>query len=91
MDKQQKIVRFYGNVQGVGFRYAACRTAGLYDVTGYVRNLDDGSVECVAEGPSQDVDDFLADLTQRMGQYIRRQTQQTAPYSGQFNGFDVRH
>jgi acylphosphatase len=45
MDKQQRTVRFSGMVQGVGFRYTACRIAGRYDVTGYVKNLHDGSVE----------------------------------------------
>ena len=37
-------------MQGVGFRYAAREVAGECPVTGWVRNLADGSVEIVAKG-----------------------------------------
>ena len=40
----------YGRVQGVGFRYFTGRMAEAFDVTGYVRNAEDGSVEIVASG-----------------------------------------
>lgn len=48
----------YGAVQGVGFRYWAVREAAAFKVTGYVRNLYDGSVEAVLEGPRDDVSGF---------------------------------
>ncbi|UCH78325.1 MAG: acylphosphatase [Candidatus Coatesbacteria bacterium] len=44
-----------GAVQGVGFRYWAVREAGKYAVAGYVRNLPDGRVEVVLEGPPEEV------------------------------------
>jgi acylphosphatase len=47
-----------GAVQGVGFRYWAVREAAAFDVRGYVRNLRDGSVEAVLEGPRDDVSGF---------------------------------
>ena len=40
----------HGSVQGVGFRFAACEAAAERSVTGWVRNLPDGSVEIVALG-----------------------------------------
>ena len=40
----------HGSVQGVGFRFAACQAAADCRVTGWVRNLPDGSVELVAQG-----------------------------------------
>ncbi|HDR90226.1 MAG TPA: acylphosphatase [Bacteroidetes bacterium] len=39
-----------GRVQGVGFRYSAMQKARELDLTGYVRNLPDGSVLIEAEG-----------------------------------------
>ena len=40
----------YGSVQGVGFRYSTQREALRLGLTGYARNLDDGSVEVLACG-----------------------------------------
>jgi acylphosphatase len=40
----------HGSVQGVGFRFAAREAASACSVTGWVRNLPDGSVEIVAQG-----------------------------------------
>lgn len=90
MSQEQRIVHFDGDVQGVGFRYAACRVAESYEVTGYVRNLPDGRVECLAEGTPEEIDAFLRELTRHMGHYIRRTTQQSQPYSGAYKSFTVR-
>jgi acylphosphatase len=51
-----------GNVQGVGYRFFAQRAAARHQVTGYVKNLDDGRVEALAEGPARDVESFKHDL-----------------------------
>ena len=40
-----------GRVQGVGFRWFVMREATRLDLAGYVRNLPDGTVEVVAQGP----------------------------------------
>jgi acylphosphatase len=45
-----------GLVQGVSFRDACRRTAERQGVSGWVRNLPDGSVEAVFEGPAEAVD-----------------------------------
>lgn len=51
-----------GLVQGVGFRYFTQRSAARHQVLGYVRNLEDGRVEAVAQGNEKSVKDFLEDL-----------------------------
>jgi len=45
-----------GRVQGVFFRDACRRLAQQRGVAGWVRNLPDGRVEAVFEGPAEDVD-----------------------------------
>jgi len=51
-----------GEVQGVGYRYFAQRSAARHQVHGYVRNLDDGRVEALAEGSPNAVEEFKHDL-----------------------------
>jgi acylphosphatase len=54
----------HGEVQGVGFRFNARSTARHLGVSGYTRNLPDGTVEVDAEGSEAAVQrmlDWLAD------------------------------
>jgi acylphosphatase len=44
-----------GRVQGVFFRDTCRRLAEQHGVAGWVRNLPDGRVEAVFEGPAEDV------------------------------------
>ena len=48
-----------GRVQGVAFRANCQRQATVLGLTGWVRNLWDGSVEALFEGPSEAVDAML--------------------------------
>lgn len=48
--------RFYGRVQGVGFRYRAQQAARSLGITGWVTNLYDGSVEMEAQGREEELD-----------------------------------
>jgi len=52
-------VRVYGVVQGVGFRFWTMGKADELALKGVVRNLDDGSVSIVAEGPEEQVQQLL--------------------------------
>jgi len=55
-------VLFYGEVQGVGFRGYVKKLAEELGVTGYVRNLPDGSVEVIAEGEEYVVENFVNEI-----------------------------
>lgn len=57
--------KFYirGLVQGVGYRFFAQRSAARHQVRGYVKNLDDGRVEALAQGSEESVEAFRDDLT----------------------------
>ena len=53
MQKRQETrirVVYSGRVQGVGFRWQVSQVAENFAVTGFVRNLEDGTVELLVEG-----------------------------------------
>ncbi|HWL65343.1 MAG TPA: acylphosphatase [Actinomycetota bacterium] len=54
-DKTRVHVFVNGDVQGLGFRQAIADKANEQGVTGWVRNLRDGRVEAVLEGPRDEV------------------------------------
>lgn len=56
---KQLHVIFKGRVQGVGFRFMTQMIARGFPVTGYVRNLQDGTVELSAEGDETILQNFL--------------------------------
>ncbi|CAN5533696.1 acylphosphatase [soil metagenome] len=51
-----------GDVQGVGYRFFAQRSSARHQIRGYVKNLEDGRVEVLAEGKAAAVDAFRLDL-----------------------------
>jgi acylphosphatase len=51
-----------GEVQGVGFRYFAQRSAARHQVRGYIRNLEVGRVEAHVEGIPTAVEAFKLDM-----------------------------
>jgi len=63
-------VLYHGRVQGVGFRATAHRIAVRRPVTGFVRNLPEGSVELEVQGESAVVAAFLADVQRQFVGFI---------------------
>ncbi len=83
-------VYYGGRVQGVGFRYTVTKLARVRPVTGFARNLADGRVELVAEGPANDVLGLLADVADRMRGYVDGAHVLEEPATGEFSEFGVR-
>lgn len=71
-EKVRKHIFFYGRVQGVGFRYYAVKKANQLGLTGWVKNLYDGSVEMEVEGQEELIDQLIIFLQNRTYIWIER-------------------
>ena len=90
-EKHRVEVVYEGHVQGVGFRATVCSVAAGLDVTGYVRNRWDGTVEMVAEGEREEIEKLMAGVRLRMAGYIRDEKVSWSVARGEFSDFDVRY
>jgi acylphosphatase len=70
MAKERLQAYFTGSVQGVGFRFTAQHIARNLKINGWVKNLDDGRVEVVAEGTKESLEDFMKQLDSYFKSYI---------------------
>ena len=83
-------VLYTGRVQGVGFRYTVKSLTTGFEVTGTVRNLDDGRVQLQAEGAREELDAFREAVRESgLGGLIRQEEEMFAPATGQFRGFEI--
>jgi acylphosphatase len=89
MNQTAKRIVFVGRVQGVGFRFTAYNVAKRHGLAGYVRNLLDGTVEMVAQGPTDDIDNCLSDLNQTFQGDIRETKIQDTPLDPKYSDFII--
>ena len=83
--------RAEGLVQGVGFRAAVCRQGARLGLEGWAANLDDGSVEVVAEGPQARCQELLGWLEGgRAPGRVTRVTHRVGAPLGGLSGFSAR-
>ena len=89
MDRIARHVVFVGRVQGVGFRYTAHNIARRYDVSGYVKNLPDGTVQMLAQGPTSEVDRCIADIQDAFAGYIRETRVEAVASNSRYTDFQI--
>ncbi len=80
----------YGYVQGVGYRMFVQERASRLGLTGWVRNLPDGSVEVTAEGEQEALEQLVEWLKQGpWGASVRAVETYWADATGEFDGFRI--
>lgn len=81
-----------GRVQGVGYRYFVTDCARETGVSGFVKNMPDGSVTIVAEGSDDALDTFVSKVQTHSNKAIRvdaLEVTRSEP-TGEFSGFGIR-
>lgn len=89
MANQAKKIIFSGSVQGVGFRYTVSRLAVRYGLTGYAKNLADGSVEVVAQGQPDEIELFIENIKESFAGYIRGCKESNESYNSSLADFRI--
>lgn len=83
-------IHYSGRVQGVGFRYTVKSLTTGYELTGTVRNLQDGRVELVAEGPREELEAFRQAVRDSgLGRLIRTEDVTWTEAENGFRGFEI--
>lgn len=81
-----------GIVQGVFFRGAARRAAADLNLTGWVRNMEDGRVEALLEGEDADVDKMIEWCkTGPPAARVEKVVTTEEHYTGGFHDFTIKH
>lgn len=87
-------LRWTGQVQGVGFRYTHTNIARAKGLTGWVMNLDDGSVEMEIQGEPDRILAHLKELHanyERMGNRFRLAEASPRPIDPDEGSFEPRY
>jgi acylphosphatase len=82
-------IHFHGTVQGVGFRYTTLSFAQDLMLFGWVKNLPDGRVEVIVEGPRASIEELISRLKTQFGGYLRDTQVEWLTSKGEFAGFSV--
>ena len=92
MERQRLYLFYSGRVQGVGFRYTVKALTRGFEVTGTVRNLADGRVELIAEGPRPELEEFRKAIQDsELGHFIEQEEVSWADARNEFRGFEIVH
>lgn len=84
----RKHIIFHGWVQGVGFRYYAENKAQQLGLTGWVRNLYDGTVEMEVQGRESEIDELILFLDRQRHIRIEKMDVRTIPVAEEYGFFE---
>ena len=84
-----KHIIFIGRVQGIGFRFTSFHAANRHKLTGFVRNLPDGTVEMLAQGAGDDINDCVRDIEDSFSAYIKETKIEEVPPESQHKEFKI--
>jgi acylphosphatase len=82
-------VVYHGRVQGVGFRFTVEHIAVRLGLTGWVKNMHDGSVEILAEGEEGQLNLLLEQVEDAFTSYIREKNIAWLEATGEFSDFGI--
>ena len=88
MDNIRKHIIFYGRVQGVGFRYYSVNKARQLGLTGWVKNLCDGSVEMEVQGEEPKIDELILFLEKRQSVHIEDFDARSMPLETEYDFYE---
>ena len=80
---------FSGTVQGVGFRFTVQKYALVLGLKGWVKNLSNGSVEVLLEGPKQRLQELCQNVEDDLKGHIHNRDIQFVPAEGEFEDFQI--
>ena len=91
MAQERWRMQCFGRVQHVGFRYTAKCLAGDLDLTGWVKNLHDGSVLMEVQGGTAQLRKFLIQLKSQRHLHIEKSLIAVLPPLPNERDFRVQH
>ena len=82
---------YHGRVQGVGFRWLVSKEVENHLVTGFVKNLPDGSVELLLEGNEKEVKRAAMMIDHKTSQFWEKKSIQARKGGPHFDCFSIMH
>lgn len=87
----QAHILYSGIVQGVGFRFTVQRQAQNLNLNGWVKNLSNGSVEILVQGPKESIETLCQRVEMHFGNNISGKEIQYQQAEHEMTDFQITH
>jgi len=86
------LLNIYGRVQGVFFRAETLKQANKLALTGWVQNNNNGTVQAIAEGDKQSIDQLISWCEEgSSAAAVDKVDVSWLPYTGEFKEFIIKY